>query len=219
MSDTDPTLPPGRTRIKICGVRDPETALIAAECGADAVGLVFAEGSPRRVTPDEAWAVASVLPPFVMTVGLFVDADPSAIIEVGERCPFDYVQLHGSESESDARECGCRIIKAIRFEAATIEADFARWNEVDEVRALLIDGGAGGEGRTLDWEALARVKELCAHPIILAGGLKPENVAEAIRIVRPWGVDVSSGVERARGKKDPRLIAAFCEAVRAADRG
>lgn len=208
-----------RTRIKICGVRDVETALVAAECGADAVGLVFAPNSRRRLDPDEAWAVATVLPPFVTRVALFVDAPLEVCFEALERCPCDVVQWHGRESPDAARESGLRIIKALRFNPATIESEFATWQSVSEVEALLIDGGAGGEGTSLDWRALARVQEPCVHPIILAGGLTPENVGEAISIVRPWAVDVSSGVEREPGVKDEALIAAFCESVRRADAG
>ncbi len=207
-----------RTRIKICGVRDAETAMVAAECGADAVGFVFAESSVRRIDPDEAWEIALALPPFVAKVGLFVDPNPKEYSAIKERCPFDYGQLHGSESEETVRGCGPWIIKAVRFNPTTIEAEFRRWSAVDEVEALLIDGGSGGEGKTLDWKALARVKDGCDHPIILAGGLTPGNVGDAVRIVRPWAVDVSSGVESARGVKDAALIAAFCGAVREADR-
>jgi len=207
----------GRTRIKICGVRDVDTALIAAECGADAVGLVFVKLSPRAVTPEAAWEIVSHLPPFVTSVGLFVNAKPETIEEVREACPFDQTQLHGEESEPVVRACGPRVIKAVRFDPATITGEFHRWNQFREVDALLIDGGAGGEGRTLDWEALAEAASGCQLPIILAGGLTPENVADAVRIVRPWAVDVSSGVERERGVKDHARIAAFCEAVHSAD--
>lgn len=207
----------GRTRIKICGVRDVETALIAAECGADAVGLVFAPSSVRRIEPEAAWEIACSLPPFVAKVGLFVDAGAGRFHELFERCPCDFAQLHGTESVEEVRECGPRVIKAVQFDAATIEAEFEKWNDVEEVEALLIDGGAGGEGKVLDWAALAHMQDVCVHPIILAGGLTPENVGEAIRAVRPWAVDVSSGVERSRGVKEAGLIEAFCEAVRAAD--
>lgn len=206
-----------RTRIKVCGVRDVETALIAAECGADAVGLVFVEKSLRRITLDQAWEIGALLPPFVAKVGLFVNPTAEEVAAARESCPLNYVQLHGDESEEFARACGPGVIKAVRFDAATIEREFARWNEVGEVDALLIDGGAGGEGVALDWGALARVRDQCDHPIILAGGLTAGNVGEAIRTVRPWAVDVSSGVERPRGTKDARMIEEFCEAVRGAD--
>ncbi len=207
----------GRTRIKICGVRDVETALIAAECGADAVGLVFAPSSARRVEPEAAWEIACALPPFVAKVALFVDAGAIRYHEVMERCPCDYGQLHGTESVDEVRECGPRVIKAVRFGAVTIGAEFEKWNDVAEVEALLIDGGAGGEGKALDWSALARVQDACVHPIILAGGLTPENVGEAIRQVRPFAVDVSSGVEERLGKKDPAKVRAFLQACRRAE--
>ncbi|MDX2115746.1 MAG: phosphoribosylanthranilate isomerase [Planctomycetota bacterium] len=208
----------GRTRIKVCGVRDPETAVAAVESGADAIGLVFEPSSPRYVEPEEAWEIASFLPPFVTKVGLLVNPTPEEFMRVKEQCPFDYGQLHGSESEDVVRACGPWIIKAVRFSEATIEAELRRWSEVDEIDALLIDGSAGGMGETFDWSLLARVAHLSDHPLILAGGLTPENVGEAIRVVKPYAVDVSSGVESARGVKDPSRVAAFCEAVRRAER-
>ncbi len=206
-----------RTRIKICGVRDPETALIAADHGADAIGLVFAPSSPRYVEPERAWEVAAYLPPFVSTVGLFVDPTADHFAGTREICPFDIGQLHGFEPIDVARQLGPGLIKAIRFDPATIEEDLWNWNQVDEIIALLIDGSPGGEGTRFDWSALAQVSHLCDHPIILAGGLTPDNVGEAIRAVRPYGVDVSSGVESARGVKDHGKIRAFCDAVRDAD--
>lgn len=207
----------GRTRIKICGVRDEVAALAAAECGADAVGFVFAPNSFRRITPDEACDIALTLPPFVAKVGLFVDAGIDMIDSTRSLCPLDYVQLHGLEDEHATQEVSPFVIKAIRFDPGTIDREIERWNHVAEIDALLIDGGAGGEGKTIDWAALAHSAPACNHPIILAGGLNPANVADAIRAVSPWAVDVSSGVESVPGKKDPRLIAAFCDAVRHAD--
>lgn len=206
-----------RTRIKICGVRDADTALAAAECGADAIGLVFVKTSPRYVGPAAAWDIAAYLPPFVSSVGLFMNTKPDEIEKVRELCPFDLVQLHGQEPEPTVRALGSGVIKAVRFDAATIEADLMKWSRLTEVEAVLVDGSAGGEGEAFDWEALAKVTDSCAHPIILAGGLTPQNVGDAIRIVRPWAVDVSSGVEREKGVKDIELIAEFCEAVRLAD--
>ncbi len=208
-----------RTRVKICGVRDEETALCAAECGADAIGMVFVKSSPRYIDPDRAWEIASFLPPFVSTVGLFVNVKAADIEAIRAVCPFDFSQLHGQESEPVVRECGPMVIKAVQFDPATIEGELRRWSRFSEVGAILIDGSAGGEGRALDWNALAAVQDASDHPLILAGGLTPENVGEAIRTVQPWGVDVSSGVERERGVKDPRLIAEFCRAVREADAG
>lgn len=210
----------GRTRIKICGVTDEETALVACECGADALGFVFAEGSPRCLDPDRAYEISCYLPPFVTRVALCVNPKLEALVELGRAFPYEVVQLHGSETPDDARsmrEAGAPIVKAIRYDEATIATELERWSAVDEIDALLIDGSAGGAGASFDWEGLAAVAESCAHPLIVAGGLTPENVGEAITRTTPWAVDVSSGVERSRGVKDANLIAAFCEAVRVAD--
>lgn len=206
-----------RTRIKICGIKTPEIALSCVEAGVDAIGFVFAKGSPRQIEPHQAWEIATFLPPFVTKVGLMVNPSLEQFDAIREACPFDYAQLHGSESESLVRDCGPWLIKAIRFDSATIEDELRRWSQIEDVDALLIDGSSGGQGDTLDWETLARVKGVCDHPLILAGGLTPENVGEAISIVQPFAVDVSSGVERDRGEKDPALITAFCQAVREAD--
>jgi phosphoribosylanthranilate isomerase len=206
-----------RTRIKICGVRDVETALVAAECGADAIGLVFAPGSVRRVDADAAWEIACALPPFVARVGLFVDPALDEFERTLEECPLDMAQLHGNEDEAKASACGPRVIKAVVFDEASIEREFERWAAVPEVEAILVDGSAGGEGTAFNWRALAKVRDRCVQPLILAGGLTPENVGEAIRILEPWAVDVSSGVESSRGVKDAGLIQAFCEAVHEAD--
>jgi phosphoribosylanthranilate isomerase len=206
-----------RTRIKVCGITNETDALIAAECGADALGFVFFKGSPRYIEPEKAWEAASALPPFVQTVGLFVNAKAETIDETRELFPFDITQLHGNEPEPVVRECMPPVIKAVKFDPATIEADLAKWSLVEEVCAVLIDGSSGGEGIAFDWSALAKVRDACEHPIIIAGGLTPENVGEAIRAVRPWAVDVSSGVEREKGVKDAGLIARFCDAVRRAD--
>lgn len=208
-----------RTRIKICGITDEEGLFAAADAGADAVGFVFAESSKRYIDPGEAFDLISMLPPFVSSVGLFVDADVEAFIEIEEQCPTDMSQLHGSELERVVRQCGPSVIKGVRFDPETIEKELARWDRVDEVDAILIDGSTGGEGKTFDWSALAKVKQATQKPLIIAGGLTPENVGEAVRIVRPYGVDVSSGVERAPGEKDPAKVKAFCEAVRRADVG
>lgn len=207
-----------RTRIKICGVRDIDTAQAAGEAGADAVGFVFAPGSPRTITPDDAWPIVQSLPPFVMSVGLFVNASVDDYGEAEQVCPTDFGQLHGTEHERVVRACGPRLIKAVTFNARTIANDLRYWGHIDEVDAVLVDGSAGGAGDTFDWDALAAAKDACTKPLILAGGLTPENVGDAIRAVRPFAVDVSSGVESSRGVKDPRQIFAFCRAVREADR-
>ena len=220
-----------RTRIKICGVRDIETALVAADAGADAIGLVFVESSPRYFEDEyEAFEVVQALPPFVEAVGLFADETGDAILEKSSQVGFHTVQLHGNETEGDVvvlTEAGLKVIKAKAFtgESGDDDADGVMPMVVD---AMLWDsppadqgGGVGGTGRAFDWKAFARVhprgRLKMARPVILAGGLTPENVGEAMSIVRPYAVDVSSGVERSRGVKDAMLIRRFCNAVRAAD--
>ena len=206
----------GRTRIKICGIKDAETALVAAAEGADAIGFIFARNSPRYIDPDDAQDIMFALPPMVASVGVFMNHSPDAFMDIEERCPTTHTQLHGNEDEKLVQRCG-PAIKAIRYGEATIAADLKRWGTCEDVEALLIDGPEPGEGIAFKWEMLPPLLEEVEIPVILAGGLTPENVAEAIRIVRPFGVDVSSGVERSKGVKDHALIAKFCEAVRRAD--
>lgn len=206
-----------RTRIKICGITDEEGLFAAADAGADAVGFVFHPQSRRYIDPEEAFELIAFLPPFVSSVGLFVNADVDTFSTIEEDCPTTISQLHGDEREDLVRACGPGVIKAIKFDPATIAKELARWEKVDEVDAILVDGSAGGQGASFDWSALASVKSATTKPIILAGGLTPENVVDAIRIVRPFAVDVSSGVESEPGVKDRALINAFCSAVRAAD--
>lgn len=210
-----------RTRIKICGVKDVETALAAADAGADAVGLVFVQASPRYVEVAAAHAIATSLPPFVEPIGLFVDEDPYDVLSIGDQVTINTVQLHGNETiESFATmwEDRFRVIKAIAFDAQRLR----RLRGERALSAVLVDappkaGLTGGSGDRFDWHALGRIDPAQGHPVILAGGLTPENVGEAIRIVRPYAVDVSSGVESSRGVKDVGLIKAFCDAVREAD--
>jgi phosphoribosylanthranilate isomerase len=206
-----------RTRIKICGIRTEEALFAAVDEGADAVGFMFVESSPRYIDPGEAAGLMSLLSPFVSAVGVFADPDPGEFAEIEQVCPTHLTQLHGSEDERVVKACGPDIIKAVRFDPRTIGRDLDRWGACEDIGAILVDGSAGGAGETFDWTILAPLVEQCAKPVILAGGLTPGNVGEAIRVVRPYGVDVSSGVERSRGEKDPRLIAAFCRAVREAD--
>jgi phosphoribosylanthranilate isomerase len=211
-----------RTRIKICGVKDIDTALTAAEAGADAVGLVFVESSPRYVEPEEGYEIMASLPPLVMAVGVFANHGLDAFSDIEERCPTPLTQLHGTEDEKLVRKCGPDVIKAIRFDAETFARDVARWDALDEVSAILVDGSNPGSGVALDWgrlaEALEPMREGLRVPLILAGGLTAETVGEAIRAIGPWAVDVSSGVESSPGVKDPERIHAFCAAVREADR-
>lgn len=208
-----------RTRIKICGIRDEDAAIAAIEAGADALGFIFVRSSVRFIDPADAWSIASALPPFVSSVGVFMNTSVDHFCDVEEICPTTLAQLHGNEDEATVKQCGPGVIRGVRFDAETIDADLARWDAIDEVDAILIDGSAGGEGTTLDWQRLAQALAPISKRIILAGGLTPANVGDAIRTVRPYAVDVSSGVEKERGVKDPALIEAFCDAVRDADRG
>jgi phosphoribosylanthranilate isomerase len=211
-----------RTRIKICGIQDADTALAAADACASWVGLVFVDKSPRFVTIDQARAVVASLPKSVTPVGLFVDAYADAIKDVAQRTGLSTVQLHGHEPMSILDDLGgLRVIKALPFDSE-LPAKAEPWDNAPSVEALLIDTPpsgelTGGSGVAFDWHALSRVKDRMRKPIILAGGLTPDNVGEAIRTIRPYAVDVSSGVESSRGVKDAGLIQAFCDAVREAD--
>jgi len=211
-----------RTRIKICGIRDAESALAAAEAGADAVGFIFVRSSPRWIDPDEAFEVMASLPPMVASVGVYAVDDVDAFTELEQRCPTVHTQLHGDEDERTVEACG-PAIKAVRFDPAkgpaSLRAEVERWSDMPDVEAVLIDGLRAGSGESLDWGAVAEAIAGLETRVILAGGLTPENVGEAIRAVRPYAVDVSSGVEREPGVKDAAKIAAFCEAVRRADLG
>lgn len=211
-----------RTRIKICGIKDPETALAAVDAGADAIGLVFVEQSPRCVTIEQATAVTQALPDTVVSVGLFVDCPAQTMRQIMQSVGLDVAQLHGHESIDDMDDLiGYPAWKALPFDEH-FQQVASTWDHDPRVEALLVDTPptgqlTGGSGIAFDWAGLAAVKEHLAKPIILAGGLTPDNVSEAIRTARPYAVDVSSGVESSRGVKDVGLIKAFCEAVRAAD--
>lgn len=197
-----------RTRVKICGITRVEDAVAAAAAGADAIGLVFEAKSPRCVTPAQARAIAAALPPFITVVGLFVDAPAARIREVLGQVPLDLLQFHGSETPEDCRAHGRPYIKAIRMAPQVDVAAEAR--PYADAAGLLLDTfstqATGGTGETFDW---ARVPKRLDRPVILAGGLTPENVAQAIASVRPYAVDVSSGVESSKGIKDAAKIAAF----------
>jgi phosphoribosylanthranilate isomerase len=213
--------------VKICGVRDPGIALVAADAGADFVGLVFVAGSPRRVTMDEAHAVVNVLPPFVEPIGLFADAPQQTIRQTALTLGLRTCQLHGHETPVDVRNLApLRVIKSLVFQdAQTTRPRVEEWRGISNLSAILFDtpplGAAlpGGGGRAFDWKALGLLRDEGTldglPPVILAGGLTPSNVVDAMRAVRPWAVDVSSGVESSRGIKDPALVAAFCRAAKA----
>ena len=215
-----------RVRVKICGITRPEWARAAAEAGADAIGLVFAE-SPRRVTAGEAGRIVQALVPWVSPVGVFVDESPAAIRAVAAEVGLAAVQLHGDEPPETLPQLGhLKVIKAVPIASEEDLEAARRWRRQAErlgrlPDAYLVDarvegGPKGGTGRPADWRLAARMISEGFWPLILAGGLGPHNVAEAIAAVRPWGVDGSSGLETAPGQKSPDKIRQFVEAVRTA---
>jgi len=201
-----------RVKVKICGITRPDDAQSATNLGADAIGLVFYQGSRRAVTIQQALDIVRVLPPFVSRVGLFVNADPEEIEAILKEVPLDVLQFHGEESSEACRRYSKPYIKAVRMQdgvdLASIETQYA------ESCALLLDtykeGTQGGTGASFDW---AIVPKGLSKPIIIAGGLTPENVGRAIAEVSPYGVDVSGGVESSHGIKDAAKIAAFMQGV------
>ncbi len=201
-------------RSKICGITRVEDALVAAAAGADAIGLVFYARSPRAVSVQQARAIVAALPPFVTTVGLFVDAAPGEINEILDAVPLDLLQFHGDESAAECSGYHRPYIKALRVRPG--EDIRARCADYPQAAGILLDtfvpGVPGGTGEAFDWSL---VPEDPGCPIILAGGLTPDNVAAAIRQVRPWAVDVSGGVEAGKGIKDAEKVRAFVGAVRA----
>lgn len=218
-----------RTRIKICGITTVDAALTAAAAGADAIGLMFAEGSPRTIELARARQITAALPAFVEPVGVFLDQSTDFVRDVAAQLHLRTVQLHGQETPAHAADLApLRIIKALSFDD-DIDAALAPWHDCGNLAALLLDAPpppetslTGGHGATFDWHALANLKQRGIldelPPVLLAGGLTPDNVGQAIATVRPFGVDVSSGVESARGVKDLTKIATFCKAVHIADR-
>jgi phosphoribosylanthranilate isomerase len=203
-----------RTRIKICGIRDFESAAWALQAGTDAIGLVFVASSPRCVDVGTAAQIACSLPPFAQSVVLTADMAPGRAVKIAEQVGADWLQVHGQESEEQLEELCLPIVRGFQFSPEAVR----RWNVCDAVDALLVDGSSGGQGETFDWDQLAELMDEIDKPVLLAGGLTPENVGAAITAIRPWAVDVSSGVEKRRGVKDEALIHEFCQAVREADR-
>jgi len=203
-------------RIKCCGMTRPEDAVLAAELGADAIGLIFTARSRRRVDIGQARAIARALPPMVTSVALFMDDDAVFVDEVVAEVQPALLQFHGAESDDWCAQFGRPYLKAIAMgEGADA---LPRLRAYPGAAGLVLDGHglgeAGGSGKAFDWSLMP--VDL-AQPLILAGGLHPGNVAAAIRIARPWGVDVSSGIESSPGVKDPMRLAAFIDAARAAD--
>jgi phosphoribosylanthranilate isomerase len=205
-----------KTAVKICGITRVEDALTAARCGAHAIGLVFYRPSPRYVTPEKAAKIVRALPPFVTAVGLFVDAPEEEVRDVVAQTRVQMIQFHGAETPEFCAQFGLPYLKAVRVRREVDLLQYAR--DFRSAKALLLDayqeGLHGGTGAVFDWDLIPPALPL---PVVLSGGLHPDNVAEAIRRVRPCAVDVSSGVEAAKGIKDASKVAAFVNGVRDAD--
>ena len=203
------------TRIKICGLTREADVDAAVEAGADAIGLVLWERSPRAVSVDRAQALARRLPPFVTPVCLFVNADPALLAQAAAAVPNAVFQFHGDETPADCSVAGRPYLRAARMTPDLDLLDFAR--RYGDASGLLLDAhveGYGGGGKVFDWSL---VPPGVPVPVVLSGGLNPANVTDGVIHVRPWAVDVSSGVESAKGVKDAALIRRFCDAVREAD--
>jgi len=203
-------------RVKICGITRVEDGLACARLGADAIGLVFYAPSPRHVSVEQARAIMAELPPFVTTVGLFVDAAPAEVHALLAQLPLDLLQFHGNETPEYCRGFGRPYLKAARVKPGTDLVQYA--SAYPDAKGLLLDahveGVAGGTGQAFDWNLIPARLPL---PVILSGGLSAANVTEAIRRVQPAAVDVSSGVEATKGIKDADKIAAFMQGVRNAN--
>lgn len=201
-------------RVKVCGITNYQDASMAIELGADALGFIFAS-SPRQITPEKARDIIYAIPPFVQTVGVFVDEDPGKIRRTIHLCGLDLVQLHGDESPDLCRELMPCAIKALRLKDESSLSAIKPYR--GRVRAILLDtymqGKRGGTGRTFDWDLAIKAKEF-GIPTILSGGLNPDTISEAISLVKPFGVDVNSGIEESPGKKSPNLMGELMEIIR-----
>lgn len=213
-----------RTRVKICGITRTEDALAAAHYGADAIGLVFYKKSPRYIDPKEALNIVNCLPPYVTVVGLFVNHPPEQVQEISQQLGLDLLQFHGDESVAECELAGHAYMKAIRVQDTESVPRAVR--EYRSARSLLVDSYQkdvfGGTGKSFNWGLLPKHISVVADsntersknmPIVLAGGLSPTNVEQAIEAVQPWAVDVSSGVESSPGVKSKMLIEEFLKGV------
>ena len=201
-------------KVKICGITNVADALAAAGAGADMIGLMFYEGSPRHVTIATAAEISRALPPFVLRVGVFVNPEEALVTRAIAECNLSLLQFHGDETSEFCTQFGLMSVKALRVRDAESLDQLANF----QTDAFLLDAysksGLGGTGEKFNWELAVEAQKF-GKPIFLAGGLTPENVADAVKQVRPFAVDVSSGVESAPGKKDAAKVRAFIAAVRA----
>lgn len=202
--------------VKICGITNDEDARVAVEAGADALGFIMYRKSPRYVDVAMVKRIIAALPPFVVPVGVFVNEEAKVVREVMDTCGFGLAQLHGDEPATYCQDLGRPVMKAIRLKDRGTFLALAEFHGRANVRGFVIDAFSdhayGGTGQTVDWSLAAEVARSSA--VLLAGGLTPENVADAVRQVRPYGVDVSSGVEASPGKKDHAKVRAFIRAAK-----
>lgn len=206
-------------RVKVCGITSLEDAQMAIRSGADAIGLIFAP-SPRRIRPEEAREIINNVPPFVKTVGVFVDERPYVVRQIIEFCGIDLVQFHGEESPEACGEFMPCTVKAFRVRDGSVLSLMRQYQ--GRIRAMLLDAfspeRAGGTGQLFDWTIAVTAKGL-GIPVILSGGLNPSNIGDAIKKVKPFAVDVNSGIEERPGKKDPVLMEKFMKRIRDVDKG
>ena len=210
------TRPSIAMKVKICGITNAEDAALAVAAGADALGFILYRKSPRFVEPTVVRTIVAGLPPFVLPIGVFVNEEAVAVRTLMDECGLALAQLHGDESAAYCRTLGRPVLKALRLKDHSAFLALAEFQGRANVRGFVVDAFSdqayGGTGQTVDWALAAEAAR--AAPVLLAGGLTPANVSQAIQAVRPYGVDVSSGVEARPGKKDPAKVKAFIEAAR-----
>ena len=203
-------------KVKICGITNAEDAAVAVAAGADALGFVFYRKSPRYIEPAVARQIVISLPPLVIPVGVFVDEEQQVVRNIMDDCGLGLAQLHGNESAVYCRELGRAVLKALRVKDRSAFLALAEYRGRAGVRGFVLDAFSdqayGGTGQVIDWQLAAEVAK--AANVLLAGGLTQDNVAKAVQVVQPYGVDVSSGVESAPGKKDHEKVRAFIQAAR-----
>ena len=204
------------TRIKICGITNLDDALTAIEAGADALGFNFVPHTPRYIEAQNAATIIDCLPPFITTVGLFVNEELAKIEAIANQCHLNVIQLHGDESPEFCDTLNRKSIKAFRIKDESSLSQLPNYRASAYLLDTYVKGKMGGTGEVFDWHLAVKAKQY--GPIVLAGGLNPDNVAGAVRQVHPYGVDVSSGVEAKPGRKEPAKVRAFIRAVREVDR-
>ena len=201
--------------VKICGITSEADALAAAEAGADAIGLMFYEGSPRHVTLERAKAISAALPQHVMRVGVFVNAEEAFVHQALTECMLNILQFHGDETPEECSRYPVMTLKAFRVQGEETLAQLEAYPSAGYLLDAYVKDALGGTGATFNWDLAVRAQEF-GKPIFLAGGLTPENVVEAVRKVQPFGVDVSSGVESEPGRKDAEQMRTFVAAAKGA---